>query len=346
MFSFAISVQTLFLALLVATLFLVLVVLTEISRSNRRREVGKMFASDKFDEKVAQFHLSYAELAMLERLVRQSSFSNKDSVLNSPLLFEEAVNAVYKLNRGVEKIAPADCETIGNLRKKLGHLDNASKFSYISTRQFAPGMDVTLVLSDRGRERPLHRKILSLNERFWCVPAEDAEFRDCLGRKINVRFNIPGEAIYSARVRVLKIDDSGNLVLEHSTKIHKEQLRRWIRMAVRFPVHLLTGEREMDGFLVDLSAGGILLALPEPLNEGALVHIRFFLPGFGEESLDVRILRVLHKGERDEKTGGIDHSASFIGEFGETQEHVLQYIFLERRKNRSERGVQSLVGRA
>ncbi len=144
----------------------------------------------------------------------------------------------------------------------------------------------------------------------------------------------------------MKIDDSGNLVLEHSTKIHKEQLRRWIRMAVRFPVHLLTGEREMDGFLVDLSAGGILLALPEPLNEGALVHIRFFLPGFGEESLDVRILRVLHKGERDEKTGGIDHSASFIGEFGETQEHVLQYIFLERRKNRSERGVQSLVGRA
>ncbi len=195
MFSFAISVQTLFLALLVATLFLVLVVLTEISRSNRRREVGKMFASDKFDEKVAQFHLSYAELAMLERLVRQSSFSNKDSVLNSPLLFEEAVNAVYKLNRGVEKIAPADCETIGNLRKKLGHLDNASKFSYISTRQFAPGMDVTLVLSDRGRERPLHRKILSLNERFWRVPAEDAEFRDCLGRKINVRFNRRGHLI-------------------------------------------------------------------------------------------------------------------------------------------------------
>lgn len=327
--------QTLFLALLVATLFLALVVLTEISRNNRRREVGKMFASDKFDEKVAQFHLSETERVMLERLVRQSSFSNKDSVLNSPLLFEEAVNAVYKLNHGVEKIASNDCDTIGCLRKKLGHLDNASKFSYISTRQFAPGMDVTLVMSDHRLERPLHRKILSLNECSWCVSAEDAKFREYLGRKINVRFNIPGEAIYSARVRVLNIDDSGNLILEHSTKIHKEQLRRWIRLAVRFPVHLETGEKEMDGFLVDLSAGGILLALPEVLGEGSLVHIRFFLPGFGEESLDVRILRVLHKGEKDERTGGIDHSASFIGEFGETQEHVLQYIFLERRKSRA-----------
>ncbi len=336
MLPFTVSVEMLFLALLIATLFLVLVVLVEISRNNRRREIGTMFASDKFDEKVARFHLSEIERAMLERLVRQSSFSNKDSVLNSPLLFEEAVNDVYKLNHGVENISPVDCDTIGNLRKKLGHLDNASKYSYISTRQFTPGMDVTLVPSERKVEtRALHRKILSLNERCWCVSVEDSKLlREYLGRKIEVRFNIPGEAVYSAKVRVLGIDDSGNLVLKHSTKIHKEQLRRWIRLAVRFPVHLETGEKKMDGFLVDLSAGGILLALPEALAENALVRIRFLLPGFGEESLDVRILRMLHKGERDEKTGGIDHSASFIGDFGETQEHVLQYIFQERRKSK------------
>lgn len=334
MFPFAISVEMVFLALFVATLFLVLVVLIEISRNNRRREVGTMFASDKFDEKVAQFHLTEIEREMLERLVRLSSFSNKDSVLNSPLLFEEAVNDVYKLNHGVENISPIDCDTIGNLRKKLGHLDNAPKFSYVSTRQFVPGMDVTLIPSERNGES-FHRKILSLNERCWCVSLEDLKYSDRLVRKIGVRFNIPGEAVYSTKVRVLGVNDSGTLVLKHSTKIHKEQLRRWIRLAVRFPVHLETGEKGMDGFLVDLSAGGILLALPEALDESALVRIRFLLPGFGEESLEVRILRVLHKGEMDAKTGGIDHSASFIGDFGETQEHVLQYIFQERRKNRS-----------
>lgn len=334
MFPFAISVEMVFLALFVATLFLVLVVLIEISRNNRRREVGTMFASDKFDEKVARFHLTEIEREMLERLVRLSSFSNKDSVLNSPLLFEEAVNDVYKLNHGVENISPVDCDTIGDLRKKLGHLDNAPKFSYVSTRQFVPGMDVTLIPSERNGES-FHRKILSLNERCWCVSLEDLKYSDRLVRKIGVRFNIPGEAVYSTKVRVLGANDSGNLVLKHSTKIHKEQLRRWIRLAVRFPVHLEIGEKGMDGFLVDLSAGGILLALPEALDENALVRIRFLLPGFGEESLEVRILRVLHKGEMDAKTGGIDHSASFIGDFGETQEHVLQYIFQERRKNRS-----------
>jgi hypothetical protein len=29
--------------------------------------------------------------------------------------------------------------------------------------------------------------------------------------------------------------------------------------------------------------------------------------------------------------GGVAHSASFMGDFSETQEHVLQYIFQERR---------------
>lgn len=330
----------LFWAFFVVSLLLLLVVLVEISRNNRRREVGKMFDSERFDEKVARFRLSDVERAMLERLVRQSPFSNKDSVLNSPILFEEAVNAVYKLNHGVENISLPDCETIGNLRKKLGHLENVPKFSYTSTRQFVPGMDVTLVLSGRrGDVPPLHRKIFSLDERSLRIPYEDASLvRDFLGHKVGVRFNIPGEAVYSANVRVLGVDDSGNVVLSHSTGIHKEQLRRWIRLSVRFPVHLKTADGNFDGFLVDLSAGGILLALPEALAEGSVVRIRFLLPGFGEESPEVRILRVLHKGGRNPKTGGIDHSASFIGDFGETQEHVLQYIFRERRRQRSAEG--------
>ena len=332
----------LFWAFFVVSLFLLLIVLVEISRNNRRREVGKMFASDRFDEKVARFRLTEVERTMLERLVRQSPFSNKDSVLNSPLLFEEAVNAVYKLNHGVENISVSDCETIGNLRKKLGHLENVPKFSYTSTRQFVSGMDVILVLSGRRSDvPPLHRKIFSLDERCWRVHVENAALaKEFLGHKVGVRFNIPGEAVYSANVRVLDLDDSGNVVLSHSTKIHKEQLRRWIRLSVRFPVRLKSADGEFDGFLVDFSAGGILLALPEALEEGSVVHIRFLLPGFGEECPDVRILRVLHKGERDPKTGGIDHSASFVGDFGETQEHVLQYIFQERRR------LRSLVGSA
>ena len=59
---------------LVATLFLILVVLVEISRSNHRREVGKMFATEAFEKKSDLLDLNSEERMMLERLVRQSDF--------------------------------------------------------------------------------------------------------------------------------------------------------------------------------------------------------------------------------------------------------------------------------
>lgn len=318
--------------LLIGTMILILVVLMEISRSNRRREVGRMFATEKFEEKIQPLNLSEKEQNMLERLVRQSSFSNKDSILNSPLLFEEAVNYVYKLNGGVEKISPQDRHLISMLRKKLGHLDKAVQYSCISTRQFSLGKEATLLLpKSKGVEQTVHTKINFMNEVCWGVLREDVFFAESLvGEKVLVRLNIPGEAVYSAKVSVVGIRQN-TLLLQHSTKLHKEQLRRWLRLAVRFPVHLAFGKKKMDGYLVDLSAGGILLTLPEQVPENSLVHIRFNLPGFGEENLQIRILRQLHQGKIDEKTGGVDHSASFIGDFSETQERVLQYIFQERR---------------
>lgn len=329
---FTLTIEMLFWALGVVFLLLSLVVLIEISRSNRRREVGKMFASEKFEEKIAQFNLTAGEKLLLDRLVRQSSFSNKDSVLNSPLLFERAVNHTYKLNHGVERIAVADKVTISALRKKLGHLENAAKFSYISTRQFAIGQEITLILRDvTGQNFSLRRNIVNATEDSLEVPVE--EFRSdkpLVGTDVKIRLNIPGEAVYSADVRIIDVKN-GNLVLSHSTEIHKEQLRRWLRQVVRFPVHVELGERSIEGFLVDLSAGGILLSLPGALPENFLVKIRFDLPGFGEENLQVRILRVLHGGRMNESTGGIHHSASFIGDFSETQEHILQYIFRKRR---------------
>lgn len=326
------SIEMLGWILLVATMILILIVLMEISRNNHRREVGRMFATEKFEEKIKPLNLSEKEQDMLERLVRQSSFSNKDSILNSPLLFEEAVNFVYKLNGGAEKISPADRHLISTLRKKLGHLDKAAQYSCISTRQFALGKEATLLLpKGKGVEQTIHTKINFMNEVYWGVLKKDVLFAESLvGEKVLVRLNIPGEAVYSAKVSVAGVSQN-TLLLQHSTKLHKEQLRRWLRLAVRFPVHLAFGEKQMDGYLVDLSAGGILLTLPEQVPENSLVYIRFNLPGFGEENLQIRILRQLHQGQINEKAGGIDHSASFIGDFSETQERVLQYIFQERR---------------
>ena len=75
----SIPVEVLGWIFLIVTLFLILVVLVEISRNNRRREIGKMFATEEFDQKIQALQLTSEERQMLERLVRQSSFSNKDS---------------------------------------------------------------------------------------------------------------------------------------------------------------------------------------------------------------------------------------------------------------------------
>lgn len=326
------SVDTLGWIFSIGTLGLILVVLIEISRSNRRREIGVMFATDKFEEKIKSLNLDEKERMMLERLVRQSSFSNKDSVLNSPLLFEEAVNFVYKLNGGVANISPTDRHLIATLRKKLGHLDKAVQYSCVSTRQFSVGKEATIVLpKSKGVEQTVHTQINFMNEVCWGVQRKDLFLSESLvGEKVLVRLNIPGEAVYSTKVNVIGIREN-TMLLKHSIKLHKEQLRRWLRLAVHFPVYLEYGEKKMDGFLVDLSAGGILLSLPEQVPENSLVRIQFHLPGFGEEKLQIRILRQLHKGQLDEKMGGVAHSASFMGDFSETQEHVLQYIFQERR---------------
>lgn len=327
----SIPVEVLGWIFLIVTLFLILVVLVEISRNNRRREIGKMFATEEFDQKIQALQLTSEERQMLERLVRQSSFSNKDSVLNSPILFEEAVNFVYKLNHGAENISRHDQEIISTLRKKLSHLENAALYSYTSTRQFAIGKNVSLVLQENSKELSVHTQINQLDEVSWGVKNTNTFLAEYLsGKRVDVRLNIPGEAVYHANVRVIQVT-SDSILLEHSTQLHKEQLRRWMRLAVNFPVKLEYKGKIIEGFLVDLSAGGILLSLPNLIPESALVQIQFLLPGFGEENLQVRILRQLHGGTPDAETGRILHSASFIGDFGETQERVLQYIFRERR---------------
>lgn len=317
--------------LFLTLLALSLVVLVEISRSNRRREIGKMFATDKFNQKISALDLTSEERVFLERLARLSPFSNKDAVFNSPLLFEKAVNEIYAWNHGAENVSPSDRRAISSLRTRLGHLENAQRFSYVSSRQFSLGKNVSFYIVG-GDDLPVavHTQINFVDEVCWGVHLENPALAEPLvGKKIFIRLNIPGEAVYSAEVSAKEVRGD-TLFFKHSVHLHKEQLRRWIRLAVKFPVHLKMEGMELDGTLVDLSAGGILLSLPAPVPENSLVFIRFELPGFGEETLQVRILRQLHGGKINEKTGGIDHSASFIGDFGEVQEHVLQYIFRER----------------
>ncbi|MCK9182759.1 MAG: PilZ domain-containing protein [Fibrobacteraceae bacterium] len=325
--------------LVVAFLLLLLIVLVEMNRNDNRRETNVMFDSDKFEKKLKNFNLTGTELQTLERLVRKSLFSNKDSVLNSPMLFESAVDRFYELYGSAEKVDSRELADIASLRKKLGYVETSAGFSFVSSRQFAVGDFVSISRYDISVDKhaPSEQVLITrLNEIFWAVRYMTGRLgtpQSLVGENIRIRLTMRGEAIYSAWVKVLRYEGD-ELILAHSNELEKYQLRRWLRQAVMFPVEVDADGKKQSGFLVDLSAGGILLSLPNVLDEGAFVSIRFEIPGFGVENVKIRILRVLHSGRRDTETGLIFHSASFIGEFGETQERVLQYIFEVRKKQK------------
>ena len=117
------------------------------------------------------------------------------------------------------------------------------------------------------------------------------------------------------------------MILPHSSSLDKRQLRRWVREQVSFPVEALFDDgSSCKGFLLDLSAGGIMVGMPRECYPGQHVRIKFELPSFGEENVDIEILRNL--GHRSEKYP--DYfclTASFSGAFGWIQERVLQYLF-------------------
>ncbi|MBR4347875.1 MAG: PilZ domain-containing protein [Fibrobacter sp.] len=304
---------------------LVLLVLVEINRSNLRREHEEMFGTKDFDEKVAANNLTPKEIRTLEKLVRASKFENKDAVLNSSHLFETAVSDFYEI-RDVDMVRDETLDAVSRLRQKLG-FDASNPLSVIaSTRQFNVGNRVDLLLDGVGKLK--HSEILSQKEKKWKV-AYDGSFgpgSSYEGKEVRIRWTRPEDAVYSANVKVCG-SEPGMLVLRHSISLDKQQLRRWLREIVNFPVEAVFADgKTCNGMLYDLSAGGILIGLPIECESGLHIRIRFELPSFGPEDVEIEILRNLgHKNADYPEL--YSTTASFTGAFGWTQERVLQYIF-------------------
>jgi c-di-GMP-binding flagellar brake protein YcgR len=173
-----------------------------------------------------------------------------------------------------------------------------------------------------------HSTILGTNEKNLVVEYDDSmgPGRALVGRNVRLRWTRPEDAVYTAKVAV-KSYGKGRLVLSHATTLEKKQLRRWVREPVDFPVEAtLEDGSKCRGVLLDLSAGGILLGLPVECSSGQHLKIVFELPSFGEENVEIEILRNLgHKNPQYPDYFFL--TASFSGAFGWTQERVLQYIF-------------------
>ena len=305
--------------------FLLLLVLVETQRIYYRRQNEKMFGTEDFDLKIREFQFTPKEVRTLEKLVRTSHFENKDAVLNSADLFEHAVEDFYDF-RNVFDIRDETLAAVASLREKMDYTGQNPLANISSSRQFNVGNRVDLVL-ENGRTVK-RSSIQWRTEKEWALAYDGScgPGSELIGQTLSIRWTRLGDAVYSMRLPVRAFKD-GNLIFLHTMELGKQQLRRWVREEVRFPVEATLHDGSVcHGVLYDLSAGGILLGIPHEIPNGEHIRIRFELPSFGVEDVEIEILRNLGQKNKD-FPNYYCLTASFRGKFGWTQERVLQYIF-------------------
>ena len=333
MHSFLQDVWEIFRLYILPVLPFLAIVLIEIQLMYNRRENEVMFGTDAFNEKIKAFEFTPKEVRTLEKLVRSSKFENKDAVLNSSRLFEAAVSEFYRI-RNVYSVRDETLDAIAGLRRKMG-FTGANPLSMVcSTRQFNADDRVDLELENGQLFK--HLKILERSEKNWSVKIDGsvALAKSLQSSKVLIRWTRVNDAVYSKLLPVLAATPD-KIVFSHSDQLDKEQLRKWLREVVDFPVTATFPNGEVhSGVLYDLSAGGILLGLAEDCKPDQQISISFELPTFGVQNVNVKVLNNLGRRNPDFPLYN-SISAVFTGAYAWTQERVLQYIFEVKRKTKS-----------
>jgi c-di-GMP-binding flagellar brake protein YcgR len=313
-------------AALIISLVFVLIALLQARRIENRRQKEVMFGTKTFDDKVAERGFSYNEKEILDKIIRKSPFENKDAILNSSGLFEQAVSTYYDVE-GINELHETDLAVVESLRLKMNFTASNPLAEIYSTRQFNVGDRIDLILENGTLIK--RSDIVWRNEKEWAISYDgsDGPASSFVNSTIRIRWTRPDDAMYSTAISVKSADETNNLVLPHSFSLDKRQLRRWVREQVAFPVTAVFENGEtLYGTLLDLSAGGIMIGLPQECYPGQRLRIQFELPSFGDEDVEIEILRNL--GQRNQDFPNYYClTASFRGTFGWTQERVLQYLF-------------------
>ncbi|ACX73865.1 hypothetical protein FSU_0663 [Fibrobacter succinogenes subsp. succinogenes S85] len=323
------------LQILVIVLIFLAVVLIEVQLMYKRRETDVMFGTDAFNEKIKAFDFTPKEVETLGDLVRSSKFENMDAVLNSSGLFEAAVSEYYRI-RNVFSVRDETLEAIAGLRRKMDFTGSNPLSMVCSTRQFNIGDKVDLEFENGQSFKRI--PIYERTEKVWSVKIDGSPSlaKALVGSHALVRWTRMNDAVYSIHLNVLAATPD-KVVFTHSASLDKEQLRKWVRQVVDFPVTATFPNGDThSGVLYDLSAGGILLGLADDVKPDQQFSISFELPTFGVQNVDVKVLNNLgHRNPNFPLYNSI--SAVFTGAYAWTQERVLQYIFESTRKAKSKK---------
>jgi len=321
------SLVTIIILISLITLLIVAVVFYEIHRSNKTKNELLELAWKKFDYNMKRFNLSQSGIALLKEIALESGLQDPDSIIKSPHVFENSLEKYYKSKR-IESMPKEKLKNIRGIRKVLGFLPLSREIAFVSTRQFDNGQKCIVQIPENGKAT--HKGmclVLGVEESQWFIARPDGP-QVSAGTWIRMNMTRPGDAEYAFRAQVLN-DSQGALVLSHATQLSRTQQRNWVRIDVSIPVEV--GQMENGavgdiffGKIIDMSGGGLGMALPVKLPNGSELRLTFELPGHGNiDSLPVKVVRV----------SDYVHSVAFEGEIHSIQEQVIQYIFEKQRQD-------------
>lgn len=155
------------------------------------------------------------------------------------------------------------------------------------------------------------------------------------GEEITVR--CPGEnECYQFKTTVLgrTRDQVPLFVLATPEMVERVQQRRFVRLPVSLPVQYAPADGNQkpsfnESFTVDLSAGGMKLALKEQYQRGTVLLLRFQLEIWGRvEDFEVRgkVVRVEVR-EQDKKSRVYQAGIEFLDLPNKSQDKIMAYIF-------------------
>lgn len=275
--------------------------------------------------------LDASDIAFLKELhAGMESLHSPDVLIRIPAVYDRALESWL----GDKTLPPEQWSRLSRIRRLLGFKGLTGETSLSHTRQMVDGQVVRL--APEGGDEWFTARVVNNNED--CIEVlPDTPIRWSTGSEIRLAFSRQGDGEYKAHVRLIRKDpDSPVIILGHSAKLSRQQLRMWVRVPVFLEgrMHDLTDAEgvplepaDFPVHLLDLSGGGTMASTPMemPVESRGMLDFRL-----GETMVEgVRF--ILLRNGKPAKDGGHTCHLCWDGIEISAQERIMRFVFERQR---------------
>lgn len=283
-------------AVLAVSVLAAVLIITRMRAQRQARRAGEAA----FARLAADKNLTATDQALIQRLAARAAA--EPLVVGTHLdVFERATAALLGAAAAPAAGAPVEglFAEVARLRRTLGFHVLPEQFPLLSTRELVSGVRV-----DVGGVAGM---VGEVNEAWFDVECSaEAVFSAAVDQTVRVAFVRGGEARYVARCAVaaaIPAHAPRQLFLRHDERPERTQKRNAVRVTVRGEIHLrarpaeasptegMRDEGVTHGELVDLSIGGMAIAVESKLAVGTSLRASFDWEGNAYADLPVVVLQ-------------------------------------------------------